>query len=426
MSGNGTLFILRALRHRNYRLFFAGQGTSLIGTWMQQVAMSWLVYRLTGSAFLLGLVGFAGQLPTFLLSSFAGVYADRWDRRRVLVVTQALSMVQAFVLAGLTLTGTVAVWQLVALAAFLGVISAFDIPVRHSFVIEMIEDPADLGNAIALNSSMFNGARLIGPSIAGLLINLVGEGISFLLNGFSFLAIILALWAMRVPQRPRGAGEHHVLRELEQGFAYAFGFPPIRYILLLLTIISVMAMPYLVLLPVFARENLAGGAAVLGFLMGAAGLGAFLGALYLASRKTVLGLGKRIIIAACLFGVALIAFSMSRSFLFSLCMMFLAGFGMIVVIASCNTILQTIADEDKRGRVMSFYTMAFMGTAPFGSLLSGALAHHIGAPETLIIGGACSIAAGLLFLGKLPVIRKHVRPIYIEKGIIQEMPSELQ
>ncbi len=426
MNGSGLLFILRALRHRNYRLFFAGQGTSLIGTWMQQVAMSWLVYRLTGSAFLLGVVGFAGQLPTFLLSSFAGVFADRWDRRKVLVVTQILSMVQAFVLAWLTLTGAVAVWQLVALAGFLGVISAFDIPVRHSFVVEMIEDPADLGNAIALNSSMFNGARLIGPSVAGLLINLVGEGMSFLLNGISFFAIILALWAMHVPDRPRGAGERHVLRELEQGFAYAFGFLPIRYILLLLTIISVMAMPYLVLLPVFARENLAGGAAVLGFLMGAAGLGAFLAALYLASRKTVLGLGKRIIAGAWLFGLALITFSVSRSLLFSLCMMFLAGFGMIVVIASCNTILQTIVDEDKRGRVMSFYTMAFMGTAPFGSLLGGALASHIGASETLVIGGSCSIAAGLLFLKKLPTIRKYVRPIYVEKGIIEEMPSEMQ
>lgn len=425
-GGNSLAFVLRALRHRNYRLFFLGQGVSLIGTWMQQIALSWLVYRLTNSAFLLGFIGFAGQVPAFFFSSFAGVYIDRWDRRRTLIVTQTLSMIQAFVLAYLVLSGTVVVWQLIALAASLGVVTAFDIPARQSFVVEIIEDRTDLGNAIALNSFMFNAARLVGPSIAGLLISLAGEGVSFLLNGISFLAIIIALWAMKLSKRSTEKKRRHALEELREGFKYAFGFPPIRYILLLIGVISLMGMPYVVLLPIFAVQNLRGGPQILGFLMGSAGIGALLGALYLASRKTVLGLGKRIVAAACTFGLALIVFSLSKSLPLSLSMMLFSGFGMIVVMASSNTILQTIVEEDKRGRVMSFYAMAFMGTTPFGSLVAGSLASHIGPSGTLIVGGCCCIVGAFLFLWKLPVIREHVRPIYVERGIIREMPSELQ
>ncbi|OPY65688.1 MAG: enterobactin exporter EntS [Syntrophorhabdaceae bacterium PtaU1.Bin034] len=420
------LFLLRALRHRNYRLFFIGQGVSLIGTWMQQVALSWLVYQLTSSAFFLGLVGFVGQVPAFLFSSFAGVYADRWDRRRLLIITQVLSMLQAFALGFLTLAGIVAVWHLITLAAFLGVVMALDIPVRHSFIVDMIEDKSDLGNAIALNSSMFNGARLVGPSMAGILISLTGEGVSFLLNGLSFLAIIVALRSMRLSEKRKEASRRNVMEELREGFRYAFGFPPIKYILLFLGLISLTGMPYLVLLPVFARDNLGGGPATLGFLMGSAGIGALLAALYLASRKTILGLGKRMAASACLFGSSLIVFSISHSSPLSLCMMLLSGFGMIVVMAAGNTILQTVVEEDKRGRVMSFYAMAFMGMAPFGSLIIGSLASRLGASEALIAGGSCCIIAGILFFGRLPVIREHARPIYIEKGIIEEMPSELQ
>lgn len=419
-------FIGRAFHYRNYRLFFGGQGLSLIGTWMQQIAMSWLVYRLTNSAFLLGFIGFTGQIPTFIFSSFAGVFADRLDRRKLLLATQTLAMIQAFLLAFLTLTGTIAVWHLIVLSIFLGFINAFDMPTRQSFVVDIVENKADLGNAIALNSFMFNGARLVGPSIAGLLIGIVGEGLCFLLNAISFLAIIFALLAMNIPKIRRKTQSVPVLQELKEGYRYAFGFAPIRYIILLLGLISLMGMPYLVLMPIFARDILHGGPHTLGFLMGASGIGALAGAIYLASRKTVLGLGRLIVIASSTFGVGLIAFSFSRYIQLSLCMMLLIGFGMIVQMASSNTILQTIVDEDKRGRIMSFYAMAFMGMAPFGSLLAGSLASRIGAPNTLIISGAACIIGSLLFFTKLPLIRKIVRPIYLQMGIIREMPTELQ
>jgi MFS family permease len=388
--------------------------------------MSWLVYRLTNSAFLLGFVGFTGQIPTFIFSSFAGVFADRLDRRKLLLATQTLAMIQAFLLAFLTLTGTIAVWHLIVLSIFLGFINAFDMPTRQSFVVDIVENKADLGNAIALNSFMFNGARLVGPSIAGLLIGIVGEGLCFLLNAISFLAIIFALLAMNIPKIRRKTQSVSVLQELKEGYRYAFGFAPIRYIILLLGLISLMGMPYLVLMPIFARDILHGGPHTLGFLMGASGIGALAGAIYLASRKTVLGLGRLIVIASSTFGVGLIAFSFSRYIQLSLCMMLLIGFGMIVQMASSNTILQTIVDEDKRGRIMSFYAMAFMGMAPFGSLLAGSLASRIGAPDTLIISGAACIIGSFLFLRKLPLIRKIVRPIYLQMGIIREMPTELQ
>ncbi len=424
---NATVpLLLRALRYRNFRLFFIGQGISLVGTWMQQIAMSWLVYRLTGSALLLGIIGFCSQIPTFLIASFAGVLADRISRRRLLQYTQALSMIQAFILAALVLSGTVQVWHIVVASLFIGVVNAFDIPARQSFFIEMIERKEDLANAIALNSSMFNGARLVGPAVAGALIAVLGEGICFLLNGISFLAVIIALALMRLKPPKAAVGRNPVWNELREGYAYALGFTPIRYILMMLALISLAGMPYIVLMPVFAGEILHGGANTFGFLMAASGVGAFAAAVYMASRRSVLGLGRIIAIAAALFGVALIIFSLSHFLWLSLFTLCLAGFAAITQVASCNTILQTIADDDKRGRVMSFYTMAFMGMAPFGSLLAGALANRIGAPATLVLGGISCLAGSLVFYRKLPSIRRAVRPIYMQMGIIPEVARGIQ
>jgi len=381
------------------------------------------VYRLTGSAFLLGFVGFTGQIPTFLLTPFAGVLADRYDRQKMVIVTQTFAMGQALILAFLVLTGAVRIWHIIALSILLGIINAFDAPVRQAFTVKMVEKKEDLANAIALNSSMVNSARLLGPSIAGILIAAAGEGMCFLFNGLSYLAVIIALTAMKLepnharPKRSRGMGE------LKEGFAYAFGFPPIRAVLLLLALVSMMGMPYSALMPIFAKDVLHGGPHALGFLMGASGVGALVGALYLASRKSVLGLGKIIPMAASAFGAGLVAFSLSRILLFSLILMLVTGFGMIVQMAASNTILQTIVEEDKRGRVMSFYTMAFMGMTPFGSLLAGVLASRIGAPHTLLIGGAACLIGAAIFAKKLPALRKIARPVYVKMGIIPEIAS---
>jgi MFS family permease len=425
-NGFGLSRVLRTLRSRNFRLFFIGQGVSLVGSWMQRAALSWLVYRLTRSAFLLGFVEFSGQLPALLLVPFAGVLADRWDRRRFLLITQSLAMVQAIILALLVLLGTPAVWQIVLLSMFLGVISVFDIPTRQSFISDMVENRDDLGNAIALNSSLVNGARLIGPSLAGLLIAAVGEWFCFLLNGVSYIAAIGALAAMRLPPWRAPAERKKFLTELRNGVAYAFGFAPIRSVLLQVGLISLAGLPFMVLLPIFAKEVLHGDAATLGLLMGATGFGAFGGALYLAMRKSVLGLGKVIIVAAGLFGLALIGFALSSILWLSLLLLFLTGFGMIVQLASCNTILQTISEEEMRGRVMSFYTLAFIGVAPFGSLLEGALAHRIGAPNTLIIGGGLCLLGVFFFALQLPAIREKVRPIYVRIGILPEIAKGIQ
>lgn len=400
-GAGGPKWMVRALRSRNYRLYFGGQGLSLIGTWMQRIAMSWLVYRLTGSTLLLGVVGFASQIPTFILAPFAGVLADRADRRKVIIVTQTLAMLQALALAVLVLTGAVAVWQIIFLGILLGVVNAFDMPARQSFVVEMVENKEDLGNAIALNSSIVNGARLIGPSIAGVLVAAFGEGICFLVNGLSYLAVILALLAMRItrqevrPQGPRG------WRGMREGFFYAFSFAPIRAVLLLLALASLMGMPYTVLMPVFAKDILHGGPSTLGFLMGATGVGALAGGLYLASRRTVLGLGRFIPFATGIFGLGLVAFSFSQLLWLSLLLLLLIGFGLTAQAASSNTVLQTIVDEDKRGRVMSFYTMAFMGMVPFGSLLAGGLASLIGTPRTVMVGGLVCLLNALLFIQRI-------------------------
>ncbi len=424
---SGIRTLLRALRSRNYRLFVAGQSVSLVGTWMQQIAMSWLVYRLTGSAFMLGVVGFTSQIPTLLFAPVAGVLADRWNRRRLLIITQALAMVQAALLATAVLSGIIQVWHIVVLSLLLGVVNAFDIPIRQSFVVEMVSLREDLGNAIALNSSMVNGARLIGPAIAGLLVASVGEGICFILNSVSYLAVLVALVAMRLPPRPRNQKKRrHIFHELREGFNYSFGFGPIRSILLLVALVSLTGMPYSVLAPVFAKEILHGGVHTFGFLMTASGCGALTGTVYLASRKSVLGLGKLIVRAAFLFAVGIAVFASSSNIPLSLISLVVAGFGAMTLIASCNTVLQTILEEDKRGRVMSFFTVAFMGMAPFGSFGAGAMAGIIGPRETLLIGAACCLTGTLVFAGHLPQIREKVHPIYVKMGIINEVAQGME
>lgn len=417
--------VFRALKNRNYRLFFLGQGISLIGSWMQTVAIGWLVYRMTGSAWLLGAIGFASQIPLSLLTPFAGVLSDRWPRRRVLVATQALAMFQALLLAALTLTGLVRIWQLLALAVFQGLINAFDMPTRQAFTLEMVESKEDLPNAIALNSSLFNASRLVGPTIAGVLIAAVGEGACFLFNGLSFLAVLWALLSMRLAPPPVRARKGGMLQDLRAGFAYAFGFLPTRNILLLLALVSLVGMPYTVLMPVFAKDILRGGPGTLGLLMASTGVGALLGAVLLAARRSVVGLGVFIPFSACLFGLGLIGFAWSRTLFFSVPLLTLSGFGMIVVMASSNTILQTIADEDKHGRLMGLYALAFAGVAPFGSLLAGWLSMRIGASVTLTWGGVLCIAGATLFLLQLERLREHVRPIYRAKGILPSVARGL-
>lgn len=415
----GLKAIFRSFQYRNYRLFFGGQSLSLIGTWIQRIATPWLVYHLTGSAFLLGLVGFAGQLPTFLIAPFAGVLTDRKNRYHILIITQVAAMVQALLLALLYFMGTIQVWHIVVLSIFLGIINAFDVPARQSFLVEMVNKKEDLGNAIALNSSMVNGARLLGPSIAGILISFAGEGICFLANGLSYLFVIGSLLLMTVAPRKANNHNKNVLKELKEGFSYAFGWAPIRYVILLLALISLMGMPYTVLAPVFAKEILHGGSHTFGFLMGASGLGALTGALYLASRKDASGIVRIVPLAAGIFGLGLISFSLSRSLPLSLVMMMIIGLGMMLQMASSNTILQTIVDDDKRGRIMSFYTMAFMGTAPFGSFLAGALAKLIGAPYTVMIGGIACILGALIFARRLPGLKRMIHSAYVRSNFVQ-------
>lgn len=422
----GWTFIVRSFRHRNYRLFFSGQSVSLIGTWMTRIATSWLVYRLSGSALLLGVVGFAGQIPTFLLAPFAGVWVDRLNRHRVLVVTQVLAMLQSLALAGLALTNHITVPYVIWLSAFQGLINAFDMPARQAFVVEMVDDRADLSNAIALNSSMVNMARLIGPSLAGIVIAGFGEGYCFLIDGISYLAVIASLLLMTLKPTPPRPARAQVLTELKEGWVYVSTSPAIRALLLLLALVSLVGMPYTVLMPIFAAKVLHGGPHTLGFLMGASGVGALAGAIHLASRKTVLGLGRVVTISAGLFGLGLITFSQSRWIVLSLALMFLTGLGMMQQMAATNTILQTIAEEEKRGRVMSYYTMSFVGMAPFGSLLAGSMAARFGAPATLLVSGVCVLLGGLWFRLHLPEIRRAIRPIYVELGILPEVATGLQ
>ena len=416
----------RSLRYRNYKLFFSGQSISLIGTWMQRIALPWLVYHMTGSALLLGVVSFAGQIPTFLLSPIAGVYTDRWNKYRVLIFTQVFSMLQAFILAWLCLSGSIQIWQIIVLGTLLGCINAFDVPARQSFVIELVEKKEDLGNAIALNSLMFNGARLIGPSVAGIMLATTGEGVCFLINAISYLFVIASLLMMNVKKREVRKKITPVFKELQEGLNYTFGYPPIKHLIILLSIISLTGMSYTVLMPVFAKEILHGGSNTYGFMMGAAGFGALLGALFLASRESVIKLGRIVPFSSMLFGVGLIALSVSRVVSLSLILMVFIGLGMMMQTAASNTILQTITDDDKRGRVMSFYAMAIMGTAPFGSLIAGALAKVIGTPATVFAGGVASVIGALVFMKKLPRLKNIVHPVYVKLGIIPEVATAIQ
>jgi len=421
----------RSLAHRNFRLFFAGQSVSLLGTWMQQTAMTWLVYRLTlehhqDSALLLGITGFASQIPVLLLGPFAGVFSDRWHRHRIIIATQTLSMLQAFLVWGLTIAGVITVWQLVVLSLFLGCVNAFDMPTRQAFMTEMLDTSEDLANAIAINSSMVNGTRLVGPSIAGLVISIVGEATCFLLNGLSFLGVIAALLAMKIPRRNREGSPKSVLHGLTDGFRYAFGFPPVRALLLLVAGIGLVGMPYVVLMPIFADQILHGTARTYGLLVGSSGVGALAGSLYLASRRTVLGLGRWIAAMSGVFGIGLIAFSFSTDVWLSMAFLVVMGFAVIVQLAASNTILQTIVEENQRGRVMSLYTTAFLGMSPLGSLVAGSLASAIGAPHTLQIGGACVFLGGIAFALQLRGLRKYIRPIYKRMGILPSVAAGLQ
>jgi MFS family permease len=416
----------RALRHRNFRLFFGGQSISLIGTWMTRVAISWLVYRLTKSALLLGVVGFAGQIPTFLLAPLAGVMVDRMDRRQLLVWTQCLAMVQSLVLAWLTLSHRVTISEVLALSVMQGLINAFDMPGRQSFMVKMVEDKADLSNAIAINSSMVNAARLVGPSLAGMLIAVSSEGWCFLVDGVSYIAVIASLLMMRLPPVQLERATTTMVAQLREGWTYVASFAPIRTILLLFALISLMGWPFMVLMPIFAAQVLHGGPHTLGFLMGAVGVGSLGSALSMVMRRSVRGLTKMIPIASAVFGVGLICFGLSNVLWLSILMMLVTGFGMMQCVTAANTILQTLVDENVRGRVMSYYTMAFVGMAPFGSLLAGALAHAVGAQRTVMVSGVACILGALWFWTQLKGIRKEMRPVYERLGIVpmRDIPAE--
>ena len=409
--------VTRALAHRNYRLFFYGQSVSLVGTWITRVAISWLVYRLTGSKLLLGIVSFAGQIPTLLLAPLAGVVVDRHNRRRILIWTQAASLVQSVLLAVLTLLNLITVPQLVVLQLVQGVINAFDTPARQALVVEMVTDRSDVPNAIALNSSMVNGSRVIGPAVGGVIIAAVGEGWCFAIDAVSYVGVLISLAMMRLEPRPHPPGMP-LLHDLRSGFRYVRDSVPIRSGLILLAVVSTAGVPYTVLMPAVVAETLGGGPDLLGWLMGASGAGALAGALYLANRHTVVGLGRVILIGALTFGASLIAFSSARTVWLAAPLLALAGAGFIVQAASTNTIIQTIVDEPFRGRVMAFYTMAFFGSVPVGSLIAGVVATSVGATMTIRLGGFICIAAGLWFASRLPALRAAIRPIYITRGII--------
>ena len=423
MSATTNLhFMVRALRYRNYRLFFGGQIVSLTGTWITTTATSWLVYRLTGSAFLLGVVGFAAQFPAFLLTPVAGIFVDRWNRHHLLVATQTISMLVSFTLAGLTLSGRISMPAIVAILIVQGFVNAFDLPCRQAFVVSIIEDKADLANAIALNSSMFNVARLLGPSVAGVIIAVSNEGWCYLFDGVSYLAVIAALLRMHVHAAARGtARPSTVLAQFREGWTYAFGSPAIRAILLLLAVVSLVGVPYSVLMPIVAGDILRGGPHTLGLLMTASGGGALLGAVWLASRRSVVAVGDMIAIAAAVFGAGLMAFSFSRVLWLSVLCLIITGFGFMVQAASSNTVVQTIVTDEKRGRVMSFFLMAYFGTAPFGSLLAGALSARIGAGPTLFAGGVCCVIAACWFASGLKAFREDLHPIYRGLGLVPDI-----
>jgi MFS family permease len=421
---NPRLNLLRALRHRNYRLFMGGQLISLIGTWMQTVAESWLVYRLTGSALLLGLAGFANRIPIFLLSPIGGAIADRYNRHRIVIATQVASMILAAALAFLTLTHLVRIWHLMAIAALLGVVNAFDIPGRQSFVVELVARE-DLQNAIALNSSMFNGARVVGPAIAGVLVAAVGEGWCFFANAVSYIAVIIGLLLMRVPRAPAAARPTSAVAHVMEGFRFVSRSRAILALLLLLGLVSLMGTPYSVLMPIIADQTFHSGARGLGILMGASGVGALLGALSLASRVSLRGYGRTIAFAAIGFGLSLIAFSMVRSLWLGVVLLLPVGFAMMTQMAASNTLIQSMIPNELRGRVMAVYSMMFMGMAPIGALLAGSLAGWLGATTTVAAGGAFCLLGGLLFLQRLPRLRGEARQLILAQQVVPAPESPL-
>ena len=407
----------RALRHRNFQLFFGGQIISLVGTWMQTVAEAWLVYRLTGSSVLLGVLGFVSQIPIFLLSPLAGLVADRWPRRNVVIATQASSMLLAFILAALTLTGHIRVWEIICLATLLGTVNSFDVPARQSFLIEMV-GREDLLNAIALNSSMFNGARVAGPAIAGILVAVVGEGWCFLLNGVSYLAVIAGLFMMRMENSPVVHDGLAPLEKLRQGFRFVRHTKPIRSLLILIGLVGFTALPFSALMPIFAGSILHGGASAYGTLMGAVGLGAVVGALVIAMRRQLRGLGTVVAYSSVGLGASLVLFSSSRWYWFSFVALMLAGLTMMMQFTSTNTLIQAMVPDQLRGRVMALYSMSFLGMTPIGSLLAGALAARIGAPITVAIGGLASLAGGVVFARKWPELRGPARELVAAQGMM--------
>jgi len=408
--------IFSSLESRKYRFYFVGQGISLIGSWMQTIAMGWLVYRLTGSVFLLGFVGFTNQIPSFILSPFAGVITDRFSRQKIMLWAQIIFMLQALAISLLVLTDHIAIWHIILLSLLFGITSAFDAPARQALVVDLIDDPKNLGNAIALNSALFNGARLVGPAIAGIVIALVGEGICFMINALSYLAIIYVLYSGIPVKMENHNPKNSIWQELTDGFRYTFRFKPIRTLLVMLAILSLFGTPFTTLMPAFASEILKGGSHVYGFLMSATGAGAFVGAIYLASRKSVLGLGKIIRYNSYLFGIALLGIAFSNYLWLAMLVAFAAGFSIISAIASINTLIQTLANEDMRGRVMSFYAMALMGMSPIGNFLAGSVASGIGISYTFVMCGLITILSAGWFTIYRPRLRNSVYKIYMEKG----------
>jgi MFS family permease len=408
----------RALRHRNFKLFFVGQSISVMGTWMTRLATTWLVYRLTHSALLLGIVGFAGQIVSFALGPVAGVWVERLERRRLLVWTQAAGAVQSLALAALTLAHVITLGEIIALSMMQGLINAFDMPARQSFLVQMVDDRSDLSNAIAINSSMANGARLVGPALAGLIIAATNEGWCFLIDGVSYFAVIASLLLMRITPLRRHGGRAGMIEQMREGWRYVRTFRPVRSILLLFSLVSLMGYSYSVLLPIFAGQILHGGAATLGWLTGASGVGALASALSLAFRKSVVGLTRMLTVAAAMLGGGLMCLGLSQRLWLSLLLMVVVGFGLMQTAAASNTIIQSLVPEDKRARAMSYYSMAFFGAAPFGSLFAGMLADRIGAPDTVIVTGACCIAGAIWFALERPRLRPIMRPVYEEMGVI--------
>jgi MFS family permease len=415
--------MLRALRHRNFQFFFSGQLISLIGTWMDNIAEAWLVYRLTGSSLLLGTVAFAGQIPVFLLAPLGGMAADRWNRRKIVIATQALSMIQAGILAALTLSHRITVWEVIVLAASMGAVNAFDIPARQAFLVEMV-GREDLMNAIALNSSMFNGARVIGPAVAGVLVASIGEGWCFFANSVSYIAVITGLLLMHVEPLRRAISNESPFEHIAEGFRFVHRSGPIRALMMLIGVVSFVAVPYSVLMPIFADRILRGGARGLGILMGAAGIGALLGALTLAARRGVQGLGRVVAYAAAGFGFSLILFSFSRWFWLSVALLIPVGYGVMLQMSSSNTLIQAMVPDHLRGRAMAVYTMMFMGMAPMGALFAGAMADRVGAPMTVTIGGLAAIIGAACFYRMLPKLRFEARELLSAQGLAGGEPVD--